>query len=90
MKTIHKYRLNIDGDTYYAEIPSTATVVHVGTQDGALTIWAELPLDPPTPDWVRKTYRVPGTGFTFPSEDVYVTTIFDGPFVWHVYEVVVR
>lgn len=82
-KTVYKYPAPI-GEV---QLPDIATIVHVGMQNGVITVWAEVPLFPPTPAWEQRSYKIYGTGQPIPDNAVHVTTLFDGPFVWHLYEV---
>lgn len=63
-----------------------AIIRAVGMQDHGIFIWAETPAhaDPLT---VTRTFRVIGTGWDVPYLGTYLGTVFDGPFVWHVYEI---
>jgi hypothetical protein len=51
----------------------------------AIFAWAETPGGDFT---VTRRFRVIGTGFDIPNPGTYLGTVFDGPFVWHVYEVI--
>ena len=61
-----------------------AVIRAVGMQDDAIHAWAENPDGEPLT--VTRTFRVIGTGWDVP-DGTYLGTVFDGPYVWHVYEV---
>jgi hypothetical protein len=63
-----------------------AVIRAVGMQDDAIHAWAETPVDG-DPFTVTRTFRVIGTGWPVPDPGTYLGTVFDGPYVWHVYEV---
>lgn len=85
MKTIWKFTLERTDKQYVDRMPATAKVIHVGMQDGKITLWAIVnPNDVTLP----RCYRIVGTGNPFPDADkwAHIGTVFDGPFVWHVFE----
>ena len=60
--------------------------IHVGYQDGRLTLWAEV--DPVGGVLVSRTVTIVGTGHSFDSQGmVHVGSALDPnePLVWHVY-----
>ena len=65
-------------------IPEQAVVRAVGMQHGQLYIWAEVQRGDLLT--ATRTFQVIPTGDDLPN-GIYVGTVFDGPFVWHVYEV---
>lgn len=87
MRTVWKFRV-MDRHGMQpgrVEMPSDAIVRHVGARDGELFLWAEV--DPAAPTSIRG-FVVHGTGHPVLLEATdYLGTAFDGPFVWHVYEV---
>lgn len=79
-------------------LPKGSEILHIDHQKDAhgnyrLFIWAET-----NPDWeaseappaVRRFFEIYGTGRTIDdipnSQSHHCKTIFDGPFVWHIYE----
>ena len=84
-KVVYKYEIR--GDERPIQMPADATIVHVAEQDSRLMLWAEhiLP-DENTSVAVRK-FSVFGTGHQIPFGAEYVGTFFNGPFVFHVYEI---
>ena len=57
--------------------------LHVGMQDGTCFVWVEV--DPDQPD-INATFFSVGTGHgAVPEGCVYLGTVHDKEFVWHVY-----
>lgn len=82
MKVIYKYDL-----TPKVLLPKGASVLKAGMQSGGLYIWALV--DPNEKTHIERTFEVIGTGHPFEHEYLkhrFVDTIFDGPFVWHIWE----
>lgn len=80
MITIHKYGEGL------VNMPKGAIVRKAGMQDGRVVIWAEVDTSQPMELRHFVTY---GTGWEIGEEArCYIDTIFDGAFVWHVYEIV--
>lgn len=67
----------------HAEMPIGAKIRKVAWQDKMLTIWAEVD---PSERHERRCIVFFGTGCDAPSEGTYLDTVFEGPFVWHLYE----
>jgi hypothetical protein len=83
MRTIFKYPFT-DGQNSFA-MPRGARILHLATQNGTPTLWAEV--DTEQPGEVRE-FRVIGTGHEVPPLPCeYIGTYLSGPFVWHVYEI---
>lgn len=88
MRTIHKFPLFRIGQVNEVEIARDAIPRRVAMQGGVLCMWAEVETD--TPKKTRR-FRVAGTGHPITEHDVYIGTCDDGPdgpFVWHVFEVI--
>ena len=82
MRTIWKFPLDKVGPT---EMREGAKIVHAGTQDGILCLWAEI--DPSRPVVTRR-FIVVGTGHALPEAYCeHLLTWQEPPFVWHLYEV---
>ena len=82
-----KYQVSSDTSRQVAVLMrEDVTIRAVGMQGSQIYVWGETPghADPLT---VTRTFRVIGTGFDVPDVGNYIGTVFDGPFVWHVYEV---
>lgn len=83
MKVIYKYAL-----TPKVLLPKDASILKAGMQSGGLYIWALV--DPNETTKVERTFEIVGTGHSFDYERLkytFIDTIFDGPFVWHIFEV---
>ena len=87
MKVVHKYQpvLVMDAPSEPLMIPAEAKIVHVGLQDSRVTLWAEHSRETPSTRELR--VQIFGTGHPIPAFASYLGTLFDGPFVWHCYEV---
>lgn len=87
MRSIWKFPLGVALDDKAAEVtmPEGAQVAHFGLQDGSPTVWALVDSDnPPEP----RRFQIFGTGHPLPRGCRHVGTYGDGPFVWHVFEMV--
>ena len=84
MKTVYKYLLGrVDKQTI--SMPVSGRPIYVDLQDNKLYMWAEV--DTEAVPSIGKTILIRGTGRPFTGEEgVYIGTIRDGMFVWHVYE----
>jgi hypothetical protein len=85
-RVVHKYPLQIGAITSF-EVPSRNYITAVGMSGGVPCIWMEVDLD--TPGEIQ-SFEVLGTGWPIPNGDpmpVHVGTLFQGQFVWHVYQV---
>lgn len=82
MKTVFKYVVPFQGTTNI-EISSTFELAAANMQNGVPTIWV-VDADGP-----RRTVRlrIYATGQTVYEESSFVATIFDGHFVWHIFEI---
>lgn len=89
MKRIYKYQLKdiVLNDTVTINLPKGAKIIHTLLQNDQIYIWAEI--DTAMKD-TQRTFEVFGTGFNFPDdirvELVYLATIQDDIFIWHIYE----
>jgi hypothetical protein len=81
MRTVYKYQFQLADETILF-MPRGSTFLHVGEQDGLVTIWAlvdqSAELEP------RKFY-VYGTGNPVPNGVGFLGTFRADPFVWHVF-----
>jgi len=86
MKTIYKYPLNSDRISVI-NLPINAKILTAAIQNKIICIWAEVDTKTPTKE---RFFEIFGTGWEIPQdmgiERKYVSTVFDGPYVWHVYE----
>ena len=90
MKTVWKYTMPAHCFfNFKVELPASATVVKVAMQGAERAFWATVDTDE---DSFDRLFRVFGTGSEIPRyndeewEYVYVDTFFEGPFVWHLFE----
>jgi hypothetical protein len=80
MKTIYKYNLSLPGSK---AMPLGSTIVKVGIQNGQCCIWALVDTNAPIEE---RRFVIVGTGHELDDNMVYVGTVFEEPFVWHVME----
>ena len=82
MKQVWKFQVGTAVTTI--DLPRGAKVLHVGIQDGAVCFWASV-----TPTAIKQSrqFKVIGTGQHYDREWEYCGTVQDGPYVWHVFEV---
>lgn len=83
MRVIFKYELMDE-----TLLPKGAVVLKAGMQGGIMYIWALI--DPNEREFTKRGFLVVGTGQPFEHHYLgyrFIDTIFDGPFVWHVWEV---
>lgn len=80
MRRIYKFPLQLE-DAQRIQMPSGARPIKAGKQEG-LVLWAIV--DPASPQANYRVDIVP-TGKEPPEDKLYVDTVFDGPFVWHVF-----
>jgi len=85
MRTIHKFPLFRIGQVNEVEMARDAIPRRVAMQDGVLCMWAEVDTD--TPKKTRR-FSVVGTGRPIHENGSYIGTCDDGPFVWHVLELI--
>jgi hypothetical protein len=83
MNRIFKYVMDSD---YKVNMPVGAVIRHIGLQNEQYTVWAEID-DSNLQELETREFVVVGTGWEIPFHSAYFTTIMDGAFVWHVYEV---
>lgn len=87
MITIYKYPIAIT-DEQSIQLPKNATILTAAIQQDALYLWAEV--DIPHLAVEDRTIRVFGTGVPITEDDRhmrYISTVFIGSLVWHVFEV---
>lgn len=83
MHTVHKYKISPKPII----LPRGAQVLYAGIQAEEFFIWALVDLD--ETEMVERSFDVWGTGCEieeYPNVD-FVSTVFEGPFVWHIFEV---
>lgn len=82
MKTIYKYPLQIGGNKL--RVPYGARVAHFGMQNDQPHVWLEIYSEGSPWEYMFNIY---GTGQMVEDHELHRGTCFDGPFVWHLYEV---
>lgn len=84
-RRVYKYGLRMSAHPQRIHIPEGGVVRHVGKQsrDG-LEIWVEVDVSKGV---AIREFRIVGTGDGILPHEEWRGTVFDGPFVWHVYEV---
>ena len=86
MKVIYKYKLDVT-DRQSLQLPKSYQILKVDMQNGVLCLWA---LVDPDNDSVCCTIDIIGTGHAGIDDNTprrHLNSVFDGPFVWHVFEV---
>jgi len=85
MRTIHKFPLYRIGQVNEVQLARDAIPRRVAMQSGVLCMWAELDTDVPAK---TRRFSVVGTGHPIAENGHYIGTCDDGPFVWHVLELI--
>ncbi len=83
MRTIYKY-----GFSRRVELPIDSQVLKVGMQNGIIQMWVLV--DPNWKQTSQRNFEIIGTGHEFEFDyltHTYIDSVFDGPFVWHIWEV---
>lgn len=85
MHTIYKYKISRIKPEI--KLPLGAEVLYAGAQAGEFYIWALVDLS--ETEMVERSFAVWGTGWEieeYPNVD-FISTVFEGPFVWHIFEI---
>lgn len=78
---VYKFPLDVDN---MAGVPIGAEFIAARMQNGRITVWAIV--DPLAETELRQ-FQVYGTGEELRSKkEDFIGTVFDGPFVWHVFK----
>ncbi len=86
MKVIFKYTVSVQDSEIELTLPKGSRVVHVGNQEPEhVTLWVEQ--RPDRDETETRKFRVYGTGHGISESHKYLGTTQDGPFIWHLYEV---
>lgn len=80
-KTIWKYQLSLSKNTFTMD--ALGEPCRVAMQDGIVTMWAIV--NPKAPQ-VERNFFCSGTGHDVSDTAKYVGSATDGPFEWHVWE----
>lgn len=82
MQTVFKYDIPHE-DECQIDMPAGAELLSVGCQIDGLKLWARV--DPRAP-FETRVFKLRGTGHEIEESCAYVGTMFEGPFVWHLFE----
>lgn len=86
MRTVYKYTLAVVREQTVF-MPHGAFIRRTAWQSAGPTIWAEVDTDQPDEE---RMILIIGTGEKFPDvSKIYLDTVFEDPFVWHIYERIV-
>jgi len=83
MRVIYKYEL-----ARAVQLPIDSQVLKVGIQNGIMQMWVLV--DPNEKQTSQRNFEIIGTGHSFEFDyltHTYIDSLFDGPFVWHIWEV---
>jgi hypothetical protein len=83
MKVIYKYEL-----TRTVTLPINSQILKAGMQNGIMFIWVLV--DPNEKETCENNFEILGTGHSFEFDyltHTYIDSLFDGPFVWHVWKI---
>lgn len=83
MRAIYKYEL-----ARTIQLPIDSQVLKVGIQNGIMQIWVLV--DPNQKETSQRNFEIIGTGHPFEFDyltHTYIDSLFDGPFVWHIWEI---
>lgn len=87
MKTIYKYPAPLTVFVEHVQaLPVGAKFCHLGKQAGLPMMWFEV--DPEQRETESRVFFFTGTGRLVENHSTHLGTVIDGPFVWHLYEVV--
>ena len=73
----------VTDDSVTIEAPKAHSFQHLAMQGTWITLWAQAVENRPPH---KRTFFVFGTGHVIPGDLVYVGTVHDRQFVWHVFE----
>jgi hypothetical protein len=83
MRVIYKYEL-----VRTIDLPINSQVLKAGMQNGGMYIWVLI--DPTEKETYQSNFEIIGTGHNFEFDyltHTYIDSLFDGPFVWHIWQV---
>lgn len=85
MRTVWKYDIQID-DRFTLDLPTGSVIRHVACQGVSPYMWVEVPDSNLRTE--KRTFRVFGTGHdqTGMKWPKYLGSVFQGIYVWHIYE----
>lgn len=83
MRVIYKYEL-----ARVVTLPINSQILKAGMQNGNMCIWVLI--DPNEKQTYYANFEIIGTGHSFEFDyltHTYIDSLFDGPFVWHIWQV---
>lgn len=83
MRTIFKYKLRP-----VVSLPKDSVILKTAIQNGEMFIWVLI--YPDETEMVDRNFEIIGTGHSFEFDyltHTYIDSLFDGPFVWHIWEI---
>lgn len=84
---IYKYQYSLNEGRSSFAIPLFSKLLKVGVQNGHITFWFRV--DPFETRVETFSFFICPTGGEVPTayqgDDCYIDTVFDGPYVWHVF-----
>jgi hypothetical protein len=85
MRVIYKYKLELMPGVQVVQMKAGAVTVHAGTQEGALYLWALVPVDSAP---VNRQFRVVATGepVELGKREWHICTVQTAGDVWHIFE----
>lgn len=81
---VYKYPLTLSANEQQISMPFGGQILHVHEQNGVPTLWVLV--RPQRTEEIRRFYLY-GTGDPIAHGHVYVGSVHDGPYVWHIFEV---
>lgn len=84
MKTIYKFPVVFNNEYTGLHLSPNAKIRHFGMQGSSPTLWIEVDNGML---FEKRYFKIFGTGHELKNVIDFVGTTFDGPFVWHCYEV---
>lgn len=88
MRVVHKYKLKLHEHTVI-EAPKGSKLRVVGSQGADVMVWIEKPVEGDGENEMA-IFEIYGTGHDIPEGRAYQGTAFVGPFVWHVYALIME
>jgi len=88
-KVVWKYQFGMRSDRSVFSMPRGAIIRRAAMQGGKITLWAEVapdPVDGPHTEYEQRYFIIIPTGIHWYSDLTYIDTVFDGEYVWHIYE----
>lgn len=88
---IYKYPVltdNANQTEFKIRMPKDAKILSFQTKDNEPYIWASFDPSKGSDNTTERSFRLIGTGIDFDSNesDRYISTVQNGPFVWHLYQ----